>query len=373
MDAALPHDRDPWCSRTSRASVRCSAEDGGRLKIEAPHFVYVYAGRCHGAGVEDLIAFVSDPIDSGSDSGSDYEAERLHATNAFLVDGPGCGGSSPLFVVPSLSRSPSLALSFYPSHSPPAPQDQTRGPTVEIAPGPSELESDGCSRPHLSSGGRPWIHPSIYPSILSADARCMHIPARAVADTLVCWMDSGAANHSSSVPSCPRTDTHSDTSPLAATETAGACLRRRERAPRRCDLVRAKTVSHWTHRTCARHVWVFPTAFMGVHIFASFSLVTPTPPPNVLRHVSSPPALEHPQSRIPALTRRACSSRRRSCAILGSIVTLPMVRATGGGESGHGLGSVLLHGALGFGAREDGDCEGGDIEDEHSSRRAGGS
>ncbi|KAJ7348092.1 hypothetical protein DFH08DRAFT_157299 [Mycena albidolilacea] len=176
----------------------------------------------------------------------------------------------------------------------------------------------------------------------------MRILARAAAATLVCWMDSGAANHSLSVPSCPRTNMHSDTSPLAATETAGACSRRRERTSRRRDLVRAKTVSYWTHRTCARHVWVFPTAFLGVNTFASFSLVTPTPPPNALRYVSSPPALEHPQSRIPALTRRACSSRRRSCAILGSIVTLPMVRATGGGESGYGLGSVLLHGTLGF-------------------------
>ncbi|KAJ7689893.1 hypothetical protein B0H14DRAFT_3175933 [Mycena olivaceomarginata] len=132
---------------------------------------------------------------------------------------------------------------------------------------------------------------------------------------------------------------------------------------------------------------------------------TPMPQGNTLRHVPSSPILkhsyrQHPQpspsssvpSRIPALTRRASHAqlqlpqtelRKRS----GSIVTPSMVRAAAGGESGlggghpygHGLGSLLLHGrasggALDFEARRrqrgDGDSEGGDIDDELSSRCA---
>ncbi|KAJ7348099.1 O-methyltransferase [Mycena albidolilacea] len=132
---------------------------------------------------------------------------------------------------------------------------------------------------------------------------------------------------------------------------------------------------------------------------------TPTSQGNTLRHVPSSPVLkqsyrQHPQpspsspvpSRIPALTRRASHAqlqlpqtelRKRS----GSIVTPSMVRAAAGGESGlggghtygHELGSLLLHGrasggALDFGAkrrqRGDGGSEGGDIDDELSSRCA---
>ncbi|KAJ7796023.1 O-methyltransferase [Mycena olivaceomarginata] len=117
---------------------------------------------------------------------------------------------------------------------------------------------------------------------------------------------------------------------------------------------------------------------------------TPTPQGNTLRHVPSSPVLkqsyrQQPQpspsspvpSRIPALTRRASHAqlqlpqtelRKRS----GSIVTPSMVRAAAGGESG--LGGGHPGGALDFGARRrqrgDGDSEGGDIDDELSSRCA---
>ncbi|KAF7368821.1 O-methyltransferase [Mycena venus] len=128
------------------------------------------------------------------------------------------------------------------------------------------------------------------------------------------------------------------------------------------------------------------------------STPTPQPRPAMLRHVPSSPVLKqsyHPQSqpsppsplpsRIPALSRRASHAqlqvpqtemRKRS----GSIVTSSMVRAAGG-ESGHGLGSLLLHGrasggALDFGAKRlrwedgDGDSECPDIDDEIMVRPA---